>query len=222
MFTIAKNHLLLIVLAVFCFVGHAQDEEVIQEDNSFPFYKIEFYNLRGTNVIDGGVGLALINSDYPDPEIDMHLRIGFKHYFTESLNVNLSFNRYNLAFNETFHQGFMSFDFNLEYLILPCDELSPFIYAGYGYNTTTDFENSQPKVQAGLGVEYLLFDKVGVKLYGEFNYALSNEMEGLIVPDNDEYFIRAGIGINYYFGGEKRKNRLMENIETVINSNLLE
>ncbi len=221
MFATAKKRLLLIVITIFSVFGNAQEEET-QIDNSFLYSRLEFYNLRGTSVIEGGFGAALLNNDYPDPEIDMFLRLGFKHFFTEAFSVNLSFNRYNLAFNETFHQGFMSFDFNIEYLVLPTDELSPFLYAGYGYNTDTDFDNSLPKVQAGLGIEYLLFDKIGIKLFGEFNYALANENEGLIIPDNDEYFIRAGIGINYYFGGEKRNNRLIENIETVINSNLLE
>ena len=220
MFTIAKNRLLFIAMAIFSVMGYAQDEDV-QPDNSNYYHKLEFYNLRGTNVVDAGAGLALINGDYPDPEMQLYVRVGYKHYFSEYLSVGLSFNRFNIAFNETFNEDFMSFDLNLECLITPFNEFSPFVYGGYGYNTNTSFDNSQPKVQAGLGVEFIVFEQLGLKLFGEYNFALSNEMEGLILPDTDDSFIRAGIGLNFYFGGEKRKNRLMEDIDTVINSNLI-
>jgi curli production assembly/transport component CsgG len=63
---------------------------------------------------------------------------------------------------------------------------------------------------------------LGIKLYGDYNYVLSNEMEGLIMPDNDESILRVGLGLNFYFGGNKRKEQILKNIETVINSNLIE
>ena len=220
MLTTTKNYLLLLVIAIFSVIGNAQEEET-QKDNSNLYRKLEFYNLRGTSVVDISAGTSLINNDYPEPELEFYFRLGFKHYLSEFLNLNLCFNRYNLAFNDTFNEGYMSFDLNLEYLVSPFSQLSPFVYGGYGYNTNVDFDNSQPKVQAGLGLEFIIFEKLGVKIFGEYNYVLSNELEGLIVPDNDESFIRAGVGLHFYFGGSKRRERLLNSIDTVINSNLI-
>jgi len=224
MISIAKNQLLLI-LVIFSLFGYAQEdksqEQRNQQDSENLFRKLEFYDLRGTNAIDTGAGISLINNDYPEPEVEFYFRIGYKYHVTEHFDINLTFNRYNLAFNDTFNESFMSFDLNLEYLINPFKRFSPFLYGGYGYNADSDFESTQTKVQAGLGIEFIVIEGVGIKLFGEYNYALSNELEGLIVPNNDESFLRAGVGLNFYFGGNKRKERLLNSMDTVINSNLI-
>ena len=220
MIAISKNQLLIVFLAIFSQIGYAQEEKKPQDNKSL-YQKLAFYDLRGTSAVDAGFGTSLITSDYPEPEFELYFRIGLKQHITEHLNIGLTYNKYNLAFNDTFNEGFMSFDLNLECLVLPYDEFSPFIFGGYGYNASNDFENTQTKLQAGIGVEYIVADGVGVKLFGDYNYTLSNEMEGLIVPDNDESFIRVAIGLNVYFGGKKKRERLMENMETVINSNLI-
>ena len=79
MLTTAKNRLLLIVIAIFSIVGNAQEDEEVQTDDSLLYYKLEFYNLRGTNVIDAGLGMALITGDFQDPELDMYLKCPILH-----------------------------------------------------------------------------------------------------------------------------------------------
>ena len=66
----------------------------------------------------------------------------------------------------------------------------------------------------------MVMDGLGLKLFSDYNYVLSNEMEGLILPENDESFLRIGLGVNLYLGGNKRKEQILNQIDTVINSNL--
>lgn len=224
---INKNKFLTIIFIFLnlCFVS-AQEEEIqsnqTQQSNKSLYRELDFLQLRGTHVVDGVVGTSMILGDYPDSELDIFFRLGYKYHILSNLNVNLSFNKYNIALSDTINEGFMSFDLNLEYLISPYNELSPFIFGGYGYNASSSFEETHTKVQFGLGLEYMVMDKLGIKLYGDYNYVLSNEMEGLIMPDNDESILRVGLGLNFYFGGNKRKEQILKNIETVINSNLIE
>jgi curli production assembly/transport component CsgG len=224
---INKNKFLTIIFIFLnlCFVS-AQEEEIqsnqTQQSNKSLYRELDFLQLRGTHVVDGVVGASMILGDYPNSEIDIFFRLGYKYHILSNLNVNLSFNKYNIALSDTINEGFMSFDLNLEYLISPYNELSPFIFGGYGYNASSSFEETHTKVQFGLGLEYMVMDKLGIKLYGDYNYVLSNEMEGLIMPDNDESILRVGLGLNFYFGGNKRKEQILKNIETVINSNLIE
>ncbi|MHA7843960.1 MAG: outer membrane beta-barrel protein [Winogradskyella sp.] len=224
---INKNKFLTIIFIFLnlCFVS-AQEEEIqsnqTQQSNKSLYRELDFLQLRGTHVVDGVVGTSMILGDYPDSELDVFFRLGYKYHILSNLNVNLSFNKYNIALSDTINEGFMSFDLNLEYLISPYNELSPFIFGGYGYNASSSFEETHTKVQFGLGLEYMVMDKLGIKLYGDYNYVLSNEMEGLIMPDNDESILRVGLGLNFYFGGNKRKEQILKNIETVINSNLIE
>ncbi|WP_426429631.1 outer membrane beta-barrel protein [Winogradskyella sp. HB-48] len=196
-------------------------EEKTQQNNRALYRELDFLELRGTHVTDAVVGTSMILGDYPDSELDIFFRIGYKYHIISNLNVNLSFNKYSIALDETTNLGFMSFDLNLEYLVSPYSEFSPFVFGGYGYNASNYFEETHTKVQFGLGLEYIFMDGFGVKLFGDYNFVLSNEMEGLIIPDQDESFLRVGLGLNLYFGGNKRKEQILKNIDTVINSNLI-
>ncbi|MCT4630422.1 outer membrane beta-barrel protein [Winogradskyella sp.] len=222
MIAIAKYPFLTVTLIIFNLSFINSQEKNNQKNNKDLYRQLDFYDLRGSNAIDLAVGTSFVFGDYPDSKNDFLLRIGFKHHITSNIGVNLSYNKYNLNLSETFNEGYMSFDFNLEYLVIPYHNFSPFVYGGFGYNTSNDFENSQTKVQAGLGVEYIVFDGLGVKLYGEYNQVFSDELEGLVVPGEDESILRVGLGVNIYFGGEKRKESILNSIDTVINSNLIE
>ncbi|MBV7268443.1 outer membrane beta-barrel protein [Winogradskyella sp. WHY3] len=215
-----KYILLTTLLTVFLLNStYAQDEN--GETNKKLYKKIEFYDLRGTNAADMAIGTALITGDFPQPELGIYFRLGYKRHVTEHFGISLTFNRYNLAFDETFHEGFMSFDLNLEYLINPYHNISPFIYGGYGYNADTSFETTAAKAQGGLGIEFIVLEKFGVKLFGEYNYVFSDESNPIIQAESNIGFIRMGLGLNFYFGGNKRKQKLLDSIETIINSNLI-
>lgn len=207
---------------------NAQEEEEVQESKTVEgnsekaYQKLAFYDLRGTNSVDVSFGSALLGGDFPDPEFEFYLRFAYKRHVTEHLALSLSFNRYNLAFNEIYNQAFMSFDFNLEYFMTPFNGVSPFVFAGYGYNADSGFETTGPKVQGGLGVEFMVVEKVGIKLFGEYNYVFSKETSPIINNENSINFLRLGLGVNLYFGGEKAKAKLQEQVETVIKTNTIE
>ncbi|MBO6880592.1 Curli production assembly/transport component CsgG [Winogradskyella sp.] len=223
MITKYKYVFLIVVFAVFGlnFVNAQEQEEESKKDNEKLYRQLEFFNLRGTNAVDMAVGASLITGDFPQPEADIYFKIGYKRFITEQIGISFTYNKYNLAFNDTFHQGFMSFDLNLEYLISPYTSISPFIYGGYGYNADNDFETTGAKVQGGLGIEFVPFEKVGIKLFGEYNYVMSNEANPIIMEESNISFFRAGIGVNLYFGGGKKKEKLLEEVDTVIKSNYI-
>ena len=222
MINVNKNIYLTLFFIFFCFcLSHAQDEEP-KQNTKLLFKEINFLEHRGTNVVDASFGAALLQGDYPDSKADLYMKIGYKRHITANLNIGISVNKYDLTITDSLDQGYLSFDLNLEYLFNPDYELAPFIYAGYGYNATSDFENTQTKVQAGLGVEYVIYDAVGIRIFGEYNQVFSDETVGLIMPNVDDAFIRIGLGLNLYFGGAKRKEQLLSTMKTVINSNLIE
>lgn len=223
MITKYKYVFLIVVLTVFglSFVNAQEQKEKGEKDNEKLYRQLEFYNLRGTNSVDMAAGASLITGDFPQPEVDIYFRIGYKRFITEQVGISLTFNRYNLAFNDTFYQGFMSFDLNLEYLISPYSNFSPFIFGGYGYNADNDFETTGAKVQVGLGIEFVPLDKVGVRIFGEYNYVMSNETNPIIMEETNISFFRAGIGVNLYFGGGKKKEKILDEVDTVIKSNYI-
>ena len=184
--------------------------------------RFAFLDSRGLHAIDLAAGSAtLIDSDYSNSELDLSFRLGYKYHITSHLNINLTYNKYNVVIKDLYNEGYMSFDVNLEYLITPFNKFSPYIFVGGGYNASNYFNTTATKAQAGLGIEYMVAYQVGLKLFGEYNYMFTDELDGLIQGSSDDSLFRIGLGLNIYFGGQKKKEAIRKKMKTVINSNLI-
>ena len=183
------------------------------------YSKSDFYLYRGDNVVDVAFGTAVPNGDYSDPMFEFYMHLGYKRYITPHLNINVSYNKFNLAYKDVTNDGFMSFDVNFEGLIFPHKRFSPFAYVGGGLNAANYFEQSDAKIQGGVGVEYIFTDNIGVTLFSDYNYIFSDNLDGKVFGDANDVYWRMAIGFNFYFGGSKRKVKTNENEPTIINSN---
>lgn len=218
MYTKFNAILLSVAMTLVCVsLTYAQDEN--NKDDESIKKRFDFLNSRGTNAIDFVAGSALLEGDYEGSEYEIYFRVGYKRHLTSHLSVGFSFSKYNLAIEDLYNEGFMSFDLNWEFLFRPYKKFSPFLFAGIGYNASNYFESSTTKAQAGLGIEVLISEGISFKLFGEYNYTFSDELNGLIEVDTDDAFIRMGLGLNIYFGGNKKKEALRKKLKTVINSN---
>ncbi|MEZ4792781.1 MAG: Curli production assembly/transport component CsgG [Gelidibacter sp.] len=181
--------------------------------------KIAFYELRGNNVFDIGAGTSVINGDLANPKFEIYFHAGYKRYIFPHLNINLGYNKFNLAYVGVYNEGFMSFDLNIESTLLPHNKFSPFVFAGGGYNASNYFKQTATKFQGGGGIEYIVAEGFGLKLYTDYNYAMSDELDGLVAGASDDTYFRIGFGINYYFGGSKKKAKVLKDQPSIINSN---
>lgn len=160
---------------------------------------------RGKNAIIGAAGLSLMNGDYADAELELNTKIGYKHYIKPYLNLNFTYNKYNLANKGILNEGFMSFDLNAEVNILPNDRFTPYVFGGFGTNASNYFKVIDPKVQVGAGFEYLVSNNIGLTIYGEHNLVFSDELDGIEYGKRDDMFYRFGAGVNIYFTQPKTK-----------------
>lgn len=215
---IAKQSILKLILIIGFISSHSTSGAQILSD-SLNTKQVAFYEFRGSNVIDAGVGTAVLNGDLIDPQFELYFHIGYKRYIIPYLNINFSYNKFNLAYTDVYNEGYMSFDLNLEATLLPHQRFSPFVYAGGGYNAANYFEQTALKFQGGGGLEYIVTEGVGLKLYTDYNYVLSDELDGLIAGNSDDTYFRIGFGVNYYFGGAKKKSKLQKNQPSIFNSN---
>ncbi len=184
-----------------------------EQDLTTELYNRFLTERRGKSAISGSVGFTSMNGDFASPELEFSSRLGYKHNITPYLSLNFSYNRFNLANEGVFNDGFMSFDLNAEVNILPYDKFTPYVYGGFGTNAFNDFSSIDPKLQIGLGFEYLVSNNIGLTIYGEHNYVFNDELDGLDIGKNDDMFYRVGAGINVYFTQPKTKfnqNRILE------------
>lgn len=203
------------------FINSTSSQETDEKSDKSNSRKYAFYNNRGTSVIDLAGGSAFVEGDSPDSEPDVYFKIGYKQHLTSHLNVNFTFNKYNVTIKDEYNEGFMSFDLNWEFLLSPYSRFSPFLYAGIGYNASNYFVSTATKAQGGVGFEIIVTERLGLKLFGEYNYIYSDELDGRIEGETDDTLIRIGLGLNIYFGGNKKKEALSKKMKTVINSSLI-
>ncbi len=214
-----KTILLYTVCIACCFLFYnsltaQQINQNIQHQNSK--FGTDF---RGKNAVSIAVGTAVLNGDFVDPLFEIYTHIGYKRFLGPYVNVNFGYQKFNLAYKDEFNEGFMSFDMNLELYLFPHHVFTPFVFAGGGLNAANYFTRTNSKVQGGGGFELLVTASVGIKLFAEYNYLFTDDLDGKISGDADDVYWRAGFGMNFYFGSRGRHKKPKKNEPTVINSN---
>ena len=155
--------------------------------------------------IEIGAGTTLMDGDYSNPLARPFARGALKYALSQSFSVSASTNVLKLANKNSLDAGYVTLDLNLEWLLLPKDNLSPFFYAGGGYGFNKNFENNHSKVQFGGGLEYLIGSNVGLKLFGEYNINFSDNIDYIVTGKRDDYYYKFGLGVTYYLGKKKNK-----------------
>ncbi len=175
--------------------------------------------IRGKNAVSIAAGTSVLNGDFTAPLFEIYTHIGYKRFLGPYVNVNFGYQKFNLAYKDEFNEGYMSFDINLELYLFPHHSFTPFVFVGGGLNASNFFIRKDSKVQGGGGFELLVARSVGIKLFTEYNYLFTDDIDGKISGDTDDAYWRADFGFNFYFGKRGKHKRIKKNEQTVINSN---
>ncbi|GAA3732785.1 MULTISPECIES: CsgG/HfaB family protein [Flavobacterium] len=162
-------------------------------------------NRRSQFAIELSGGATLMDGDYQDPLLRPFGRGALKFFITPSFNISASTNVVNLANKNLVDVGYITYDLNMEWVILPKDRLTPYLYVGGGYGMNRKFENTYGKVQYGGGLEYLASDRIGIKLFAEQNINFSDNIDYIVAGTRDDYYYKFGLGLTYYFVKKKKK-----------------
>jgi curli biogenesis system outer membrane secretion channel CsgG len=173
-----------------------------EDADATAIYGRKLTDKRSKFAIEFGSGLTLMDGDYSNPLLRPMGRGALKYFLTPSFNLSASTNVINLANKDRFDGWYTTFDFNAEFIFLPKDKISPYIFAGGGFGLNKNFENFHAKVQYGAGFEYLLSDRIGIKMYGEHNLNFSDTIDYTKRGVRDDYYYRFGIGLTYYFASK--------------------
>ncbi|KGL58667.1 CsgG/HfaB family protein [Polaribacter sp. Hel1_85] len=167
--------------------------------------KTELYNRkkekrRAKFAAGVGLGMSQIKGDYANSTSQFGFDLKLKHTFKDpKFNFWGTFGRFELDNKDIFHETFITSGLNLEYTILPYEKFTPYIYAGVGTMSRKSLSNTYFKFQGGLGIEYLVSNKVGLFVNGENNMLLSDGLDGQVVGEKNDLVWRFGIGVNFYF-----------------------
>ena len=182
-------------------VSEAYAKEVEQASKT-KLYQREFDNRRSKNSVGLVIGGAKMDGDYSNSDLGYNLKLNYKHVLNNpkwAINIEGGIMELDKK-NASVDDYAFTLDGNLEYIFLPYENITPFVYGGAGAIADKSFNNIDFKVQYGLGVEYLPVDYLGLRLYGEHNITFTDNLDGLVQGKRDDYFWRFGLGINFYFG----------------------
>ncbi|PID69386.1 MAG: hypothetical protein CR989_02000 [Flavobacteriales bacterium] len=166
-----------------------------------------FTEKRSATAFSFNAGTALMDGDYAKPQFDYNFKFGIKQFlFSPKFNVNASINLFRLRNKKAFEKRFASLDANLEYIILPNDNITPYVFGGGGLMLKTSIDPSI-KLQYGAGIEYMPTPKLGFRIFGEHNVLFTDELDNVIHGKRDDFFWRFGVGINLYLGKGFKKSK---------------
>ncbi|MGH2666939.1 CsgG/HfaB family protein [Flavobacterium sp.] len=194
-------------------------EKAIAEETQL--YGRHLYQKRGRFGLELSGGASLISDDYKSAEPRPMARGALKYLISPTFTVSGSLNAFWFGNKKKLEVGYASADLNLEAIILPFDKCTPYVFLGAGYTTNSAFENKFFKMQYGGGVEYLISDNIGLKGYAEHNLTNSDNLDYLENGLKKDSFLRFGLGLTYYFGKIKPKQKAVPteiNYQELINS----
>jgi curli biogenesis system outer membrane secretion channel CsgG len=168
-------------------------------------YKGDQVERRGKLGAELDAGGTYMAGDYPNPVVKPMIRGGVKYFFSPNLDISGSASVFKLGNKNRLDVGYASLDLNLEFLILPYDVFTPYVFAGAGTSFNSALENFSAKTQFGAGFEYLVTNNLGLRLYGEYDLNFSDNIDYVISGVRDDYYWNFGFGISYYFNLNSRQ-----------------
>ncbi|MBI9041799.1 CsgG/HfaB family protein [Lutibacter sp.] len=172
-----------------------------EEAESTALYDRKLEDKRGSSAINFDGAMTIPNNDYGDAAKRLGANLSIKMYFKKpGLNLNFVTSYFQLENENTFKNDYVSLDTNLGYDILPYDNLTPFIYAGFGAVSDKKFNNTYAKFQYGGGIEFLPVNNLGIKVFVEQNMLFTDKLEDLNQGKWNDFYYKIGFGLNFYLG----------------------
>lgn len=147
-----------------------------------------------------------LKGDYKTQTMRPGAKGTFKYIFSDYFNANLSFGLQQLGSKEYFRSTFHTYDLDLEYLAMPYNQFSPFLFGGFGIISDTNGEDNSGKfkTQFGGGLEYMVSPTFGVRGFGSYHIGFDDDWDQRISGKRDDHFLQVGIGLQINFGNKHK------------------
>lgn len=163
------------------------------------------------NVVRPKVSLSLYGSllryegDYGPPDYKGGIGVSLNTDLTPHFSLQADLATGTLSATQHFSRGITAGSLNLQYRILPFQQITPLIYLGYGWVNQRDrlFELSGKKHSAfnsGIGLEYAITRTLGAYATGQYSYFIKDDFDGVRAGGFNDSYWKASAGLRFYFG----------------------
>jgi curli production assembly/transport component CsgG len=164
-----------------------------------------------------GVSLGgnLISGDYSGEEIGPVVRVDYSAKLSKFFFLNFAGSAFELSNGDRFSESYAGLDLNAGFMVLPNDKLTPYIFGGAGYifnlggDIPDGFDSSYFKTQYGIGLEYLISQKLSLKAFAEHNISFSDDLDYVDQGKRNDHYFNFGVGLNFNLGsnGNEKSNQ---------------
>lgn len=161
-------------------------------------------DLRGKIGFGINGGAWLYAGDYPDSKVKPYLEGSLNYNFTPHFSLALNFGKGELAVEDGFNQQYYNSELLGNYRFAPDYKFSPYIFGGIGVlNHVDDFQNFSPEYTSyngivGVGFEQSLNRSFDLNFCIYNSYSFSDELDGEVQGNYNDYFWGAKVGIRFY------------------------
>ncbi|TXD45981.1 CsgG/HfaB family protein [Polaribacter sp. IC073] len=155
---------------------------------------------RSKNAINVTALASKINGDYSNSALGLGFDIKYKYTLDNpKFAISASSGLFELKNTGIFKESFINSSLNLEFILLPYDTFTPYLYAGIGSVSKTNLSESYFKFQYGLGLEYLISNNWGVTINGEHNMLNTDNLDNLVRGQQNDQIWNIKAGFSFYF-----------------------
>jgi len=184
----------------------------LEKDQQTDLYgrKLFDYNSK-QDLYSISIGTGIMDGDYSNKQLGFMGRAEYQKAILPNFNLGIAGSILELKNENQFSGIFAAADLNATVEILPNDDFGPYMYGGPGviFNITDrsegkNIESPVFKLQYGAGLHYYINENFGIKIFGEQNLSLSDELDGISNGKRDDFYFNFGVGLNFYIGGNSK------------------
>lgn len=181
--------------------------ETKNQEESLGLYNRLFVDDTYKNTVSLAAGTSHIDGDFATKRAGFYVAGTYQRELNQNFDASLGGSFFRFDNGSQFSSIYGAIDLNAIFYILPKDNLAPFIYAGPGLifdivrpaGESAQFGDSFLKIQYGVGLQYKINPRLGIKVFAEQNLANTDELDLEINGTRNDFYYNFGVGLNYNF-----------------------
>lgn len=181
-------------------------EEKSQNEKIDDFGNDRYLPIRGQFSVGMNGGVTLYDGDYPDPKLAPLVEAELDFLLKPAISLNLLIGGARLKTANAYEAGINYAAFGFKVKPLPHDMLTPYFFLDGGImmedRNVSEFSEDQPYpwLTTGLGMEYMLNERLGVNLGLNYNYIFDDDFDGIRHGKLNDLYWGGRVGVTFYLG----------------------
>jgi len=187
------------------YVDYTERKEKNLKTDEYGAYEDD--RMRGLLGVGIRAGANLYEGDFNSSKVESIYNLDIDFAFTDHLSLGAGLGYSKLSAIDNFESSMYNIDVKMKYTFLPYERFSPYIGVGggviQGESRDTELLTEDffiPRFTSGLGMEYMISNKFGLSLEGNYNYYFDDNIDGLDRGAYNDMSWNVLFGVNFYLG----------------------